>query len=45
MKNTQIIFLINQTTKDDWKRIAEENNISLSSFIITAVNEYVRGLK
>jgi uncharacterized protein YdbL (DUF1318 family) len=44
-KDSQIIFLINQATKDDWQTIAKDNNISLSSLIITAVNQYVRGLK
>ncbi len=44
-KDSQIIFLINHTTKDNWQTIAKENNVSLSSLIITAVNQYVRGLK
>lgn len=45
MKDSRIIFLINKSIKEDWQKIAEENGLSLSSLIITAVNQYVRGLK
>lgn len=44
MKDTNILFLINKDTKAKWKQIAAENDLSLSALIVTAVNQYIKGL-
>lgn len=45
MKDSNIIFRVSSTKKEEWIKLAETENLSLSAYIISIMNQYVRGLK
>ncbi len=45
MKDSNIIFRVSSTKKAEWIKLAEAENLSLSSYIVTVMNQHVRGLK
>jgi antitoxin component of RelBE/YafQ-DinJ toxin-antitoxin module len=45
MKDTNITFRISPTTKEQWQKVAADNNLSLSALLVVAMNQYVGGLK